>query len=113
MNNRPNVTAGLLAAIAVLLAAHLVIQPTAVGQGAQVAVPDVIRAREFHVVSKDGKVIVRLTATKDDEGTVVTLNAKGQKLVELGVTKNHEGKIRSWNAEGRRLPPIWAEERGL
>ncbi len=60
MNNRPTVTTGLLAAIAVLLAAHLVIQPTAVGQDAQVPVPDVIRAKSFEVVGDDGEVFIRL-----------------------------------------------------
>ena len=86
MSNRPKVTTGLLAAIAVLLAAHLVIQPTAVGQGAPVPVPDVIRAREFHVVSKDGKVIVRLAACKNGRGTVVISTPEGQSLVELTAT---------------------------
>ncbi len=60
MSNRPKVTTGLLAAIAVLLAAHLVIQPTAVGQDAQVPVPDVIRAKSFEVVGDDGEVFIRL-----------------------------------------------------
>ena len=54
------------------------------------AVPDVVKAKAFHVVGKDGAVLVKLEDTfglGGGLGTVTTLNGKGQDLVSLGATK--------------------------
>ncbi len=93
-------------------------------------VPDVVRAKAFHVVGKDGAVLVKLGAstdgygmvatldpkgqklviltstTTDGEGTVITLNGKGQKLVELGVRKSGQGVVATYD-------PASIEARGV
>ena len=120
MSNRPKVTTGLLAAIAVLLAAHLVIQPTAVGQGAQVPVPDVIRAKSFEVVGDDGEVFIRLhRAGPNSEiilydnqemriflmagqrGSIMTRDEKGHTLLRTGTTVAGGGTLTLYGTEGK------------
>ena len=57
------------------------------GQG---KLPDVVKAKAFHVVTDDGTVLVKLEDSFASglglAGTVVTLDREGQQLVRLGVS---------------------------
>ncbi|MCH7991721.1 MAG: hypothetical protein IIC35_04835 [Gemmatimonadetes bacterium] len=63
--------------------------------GATAGIPDVVKARAFHVIAKDGTALVKLEDSAGENsgrlGTVTTLNGKGQELVKLSMTTNGEG----------------------
>lgn len=94
------------------------------------SIPEVVKARAFHVVGENGEVLVkldaigddqtgvvgtvttfvdtgqeviRLTATADNEGMVVTFDGKGQELVRLSVTEGTFGSVTTFDATGQRL----------
>ena len=72
----------LIAGLALLLGALLV---AATGKD---AVPDVVKARVFHVVGRAGTPLVKIENSYGmglGPGTVTTLNGKGQELVKLAV----------------------------
>lgn len=76
------------------------------GFSSQDAVPDVVKARAFHVVGKDGKLLVKLEDVgtgADVAGTVTTLNSKGQELVELTATLDGNGMVITRNGKGNEL----------
>ena len=127
MSNRPKVTTGLLAAIAVLLAAHLFIQPTAVGQGDQVPVPDVIRAKSFEVVGDDGEVFIRLYRAAANShivlldnqearinlmagkhGMIVTHNNHGHPLLRTGMNEAGGGTLTIYGTERKQAVTLSA-----
>ena len=68
------------------------------GASQQAAIPDVVKARAFHVIGKDGTALVKLEDTIGDgigfAGTIRTYDGKGQELVELGVASGgrNQGK---------------------
>ena len=83
-----------------------------VGQAVLEDIPDVIRARAFHVVGKDGEVMVKIEDTVGPEelsgvtGTIQTFNAKGQCMVTLGATSDGEGAVTTWNGKDQVLAKL-------
>ena len=79
-------------------------------------IPDVVRARAFHVVGNLGKVLVKLEDTGGFgvglAGTVTTLNGRGQKLIRLAMTANGEGMVTTLNSKGHRLVQLAATTHG-
>lgn len=78
-------------------------------------VPDVVKARAFHVVGKDGAVLVKLEdafGTGIGFGSVTTLNSEGRYLVKLGMMANGEGDIETVNAKGETIVWIGASASG-
>ncbi len=78
------------------------------GFAGQDKVPDVVKAKAFHVVGKDGTVLVKLEDSLGTGaglfGTVMTMNSKGQTLVELAVSQTaDEGEVRTLNGKGQEL----------
>ena len=73
-------------------------------------VPDVIRAKSFEVVNEEGTTLVKLGATKDDDGMVETFSAKGTRLVGLTVTKDDNGMVTTSSAKGTTLVKLGASE---
>ena len=68
------------------------------------ALPDVVKAKAFHVVGKDGAVLVALGVMKSGEGVVTTKNGKGKHLVTFGVTEDGgEGAVALYNSKGQEL----------
>ena len=71
--------------------------------------PDVVKAKAFHVVGKDGAVLVKLVEDTfglgRGKGTVKTLNGKGQTLVELGSTLGGDGVVMTMNGKGHEAVP--------
>ena len=119
--------AGLVSLLAVVMVAGLF----AFTQPEQI--PDVVQARAFHVVGKDGTVLVKLEdtlgfgagiagtlrtfdsegrelvslgATVEGEGMVTTMNGKGQELVSLGVLKDGSGGVAAFDPSGIQAPGI-------
>ncbi len=107
------------------------------GFAGQEKVPDVVKAKAFHVVTDDGKVLlkledtlglgiagtltamngkgqilVRLAATTGGEGAVVTMNGKGQELVSLMATTDGEGMVTTLDGKGQALVRLVATARG-
>ena len=78
---------------AVVLLALLAV--AVMGASQKEAIPDVVKARAFHVIAKDGTVLVKLEDTFGRNtgfaGTVLTLNGKGQDLVALAATTGGNG----------------------
>jgi hypothetical protein len=75
------------------------------------SVLDVVKAKEFQVVTDDGRVLVEL-ASLLGRGMVTTLNGKGQRLVTLSVTDSGEGMVVTRNAKGQGLVRLTAVEGG-
>ena len=75
------------------------------GFAGQDKVLDVVKAKAFHVVGKDGTVLVKLEDTQGSGlglvGTVTTLNGKGRELVTLGVTTDGTGIVVALDPRGR------------
>ncbi len=85
------------------------------GFSSQDAVPDVVKARAFHVVGKDGKLLVKLEDVgtgADVAGQVTTLNSKGQELVYLGSTTDGNGVVTTLNGKGQDLVQLTATRDG-
>ena len=102
------------------------------------SVPDVIQAKKFEVVNDEGKSVVvlrsiqghGLIASNDKngvltfvvvnavgkggvfEGSMQTLNSKGQKLVELGATTGGNGFVKTQNGKGQTLVELSATTDG-
>ncbi len=78
------------------------------------SVPDVVEARAFHVVGKDGAVLVKLEDTlgtgRGLAGTITTLNGEGKQLVRLAATENGDGGVTTMNGEGKVLVTLAAKE---
>lgn len=78
-----------------------------VGQATRQAIPDLVKARAFHVVGEDGKVLVALEQVHGSEGVVgggvTTLNSRGEQAVRLGVTMEGQGIIAAMDGKGRAL----------
>ncbi len=101
---------GGLASLVVVLAAGVLF-----GFASQQEIPDLIKARQFQVVSEDGLVLVKLEGTLGRvglRGTVETLNGKGQELVRLLATKDGGGAVWTLNAEGQSLVLLGADPDG-
>lgn len=99
------------------------------GASQQNSIPDLIEARAFHVVGKDGaalvkidtwkigdshigafstyganqKLVVGIGATDGGHGLVATWDGRGQQLVKLGVTTEGEGTVTTRNGLGKEL----------
>jgi hypothetical protein len=80
-------------------------------------IPDVVKARAFHVVGNDGTVLARLEyatgKTDGGSGYVTTYNAKGQALVMLAATTVGEGAVTTLNGKGQSLVTITASTNGV
>jgi len=92
-------------------------------------IPDVIKAKNFEVVTSEGKSLVQmgssyfdgtetgaihtfnedgqnlviLDATTDGRGVISTFNEDGQSLVALGVTTNGKGFVGTFNGKGQEI----------
>ena len=79
------------------------------GASQKEAIPDVVKARAFHVIAKDGTALVKLEDSFGENvgfaGTVVTLNGKGKDLVQLGVSTGGQGVVTTLNGKGQKL--VW------
>jgi hypothetical protein len=81
-------TQALLAAVAVLLVAHL-FRPASVIPAVQAAsqkTPDVLRAQGFELVDKEGKVVAQLHVGEDGGGNIRLRSGDGMVRVKLGAT---------------------------
>lgn len=90
----------LMAGLVMLVGALLI------GATGKEAVPDVVKARAFHVVGKNGTVLVKIKSSLPSgrgPGTVTTRNSRGQELVTLNATSEDEGMIRTLNGKGQEL----------
>lgn len=63
-------------------------------------VPDVIQAKKFEVVDAYGNVLVNLTQD-DGKGIIKTYNAEGKKLVNITYTTNQEGFLALEDGKGQ------------
>ena len=94
MNSR--LTQCLLAAIAALLAVHL-IRPSALVTSAQaqgpVAAQEVVRAKLIELVSPGGQVVAQLHAGEDGGGQLRLRSGNGVVRVKLGATEGGSGLI--------------------
>lgn len=79
------------------------------------SVPEVIEARAFHVVTDDGRVLVKLEGMIYDDdtggGTVTTLNSQGYPTVELGAGPlggDGSGEVSVLNDQGEEVVRLWA-----
>jgi len=79
-------------------------------------IPDVIRARAFQVVSKDGKVLVAIEDTlglnTGKVGSIVIQNQKGKSIVEIWQTSNGQGAVSTLNENGQYLVKVEATKDG-
>ena len=76
------------------------------GAGQQGTIPDVVKARSFEVIGKDGipRVIIATLALADGEvGKIVTLNSKMSVIVDLAATDSGGGLIVTGNGNGKDL----------
>ena len=67
---------------------------------------DLVRARAFHVIGKDGTPLVKLEGSFGNGqglGTVTTLNRQGGMLVNLGATPRGDGAVATYNGKGQQL----------
>ena len=107
-----------LTVFVVVLAAGLLM-----GQGAQEAVPDVIRAKAFQVVSDDGDTlvsigqspggyfgfplksgtIVGLGADDDFDGLIQIFNSRAKEIVRISATDDGDGALTTYDARGGEL----------
>lgn len=82
----------------------------------QEPVPDIMRAKAFHVVGDDGRVLIKLEDTSglgaSLAGTITTLNGNGQELVRLTATTTGEGVVTTTNGEGQELVKLTATTDG-
>ena len=89
--------------------------PTSCTKGAlSDAVPDMVKAKAFHVVGKDGAVLVKLEDAFGlglGHGTVTTLNGKGRDLVELGAAEG-DGTVKTLNGKGQDIVTLGATVEG-
>ena len=87
------------------------------GAGQQAAIPDVIKARAFHVIGKDGAVLVKLEDSLGDGiglgGTVTTANGKGQAIVRLSVTTEGIGIVTTMNGTGQEIVRLSVTTKGI
>ncbi len=76
------------------------------GAAQRQVVPDVIKAKAFHLVTDDGKTLVKIEDSKGLgfglAGTVTTYAGNGTKLVELGAT-SRGGAVTTFNGQGKDL----------
>ena len=67
------------------------------GVSNQDSIPDVVKARAFHVVGKDGTNLVKLEDSMGDgtsrAGTVTTYDSNGEQLVQIGMTTTGIGRV--------------------
>lgn len=94
MDNR--LTQSLLAVIALLLAAHLVFShgfPGPAHAQAGVAVPEVLRARQFDLVNARGAVVGQLYTGEDGGGQLRFRDASGEVRVKLGASPDGSGLV--------------------
>jgi len=81
-------------------------------------IPEVVRARAFHVVGKDGTVLVKLEDTGGNRlgigevGMITTYNEKGKELVKLFAHPFGAGKLRIRNGKGRETLVLGASPNG-
>jgi hypothetical protein len=89
-------TQGLLAAVAVLLAAHL-LRPTELVAPADAretaAVAPVLRAQEIQLVDKQGKTVAQLHVGEDGGGNLRLRSGDGMVRVKLGATDDGSGLL--------------------
>lgn len=82
----------------------------------QAAVPDVVEAKAFHVVTDDGTVLVKLEDTYGrgfgKAGTIRTINGDEQELVMLGAGPEGGGMVRTMNSEGHPVVVLTAHPEG-
>ncbi len=71
------------------------------------SIKDFVRARQFEVVDKAGRVTAVLT-TLGSAGAMVTMNAQGKSLVEIASTTDGEGMIIAKNADGQPVASMGA-----
>ncbi len=69
--------------------------------------PRVLRAKQFEVVDKGGKVVVAMTSV-NGKGVIVTRSSEGKRLVELAATVDGQGAITLRNAKGDRVVTLGA-----
>jgi hypothetical protein len=86
----------LLAAVVVLLAAHLLrpalLVPTVNAKDAEPAAP-VLRAQEIQLVDKQGKTVAQLHVGEDGGGNLRLRSGDGMVRVKLGATKDGSGLL--------------------
>ncbi len=109
------------------------------GAAQRETVPDVVKAKAFHLVTDDGKTLVKiedtkglgfgiggtvttyagngtelvkLTTTTGGAGMVTTLDGKGQKLASLRATGGGQGAVVTYSSKGQKLVELGATSRG-
>ena len=93
--------------VALLAIVLVAVAGVAMGQAGKNNVPDVIEAKAFHVVTDDGRVLVKLQDSFGLEtgimGTITTLNGSGRMLVALAANAGGEGTVTTRNSAGQIL----------
>ncbi|HEY6063252.1 MAG TPA: hypothetical protein VIV35_06560 [Chitinophagaceae bacterium] len=75
------------------------------------SVPDVIQAKKFEVVDDYGNVLVNLTQD-DGKGLIKTYNKEGKKLVNITYTTNQEGYIALEDGNGQETIRLSSSNEG-
>jgi len=66
------------------------------------AVPDVIQAKKFQVVDDNGNILINL-AQDNGKGVIKTYNTEGKKLVNITYTTNDEGYLALEDGKGQEM----------
>jgi hypothetical protein len=74
-------------------------------------VPDVLQARKFQVVDDYGNVLVNLTQD-DGKGVIKTYNKEGKKLVNITYTSNQEGYLGLEDGKGQETMRLSSSNEG-
>lgn len=72
------------------------------------SVPEVIQARKFEVLDRNGTAIVELGTNRAGNGAVTTRNEDGRRLVRLGATTGGNGFVTTLNGMGGNLVELGA-----
>ena len=86
------------------------------GIAGQDEIPDVIKAKAFHVVTDEGIVLVKLEDTHGfglgAAGSVTTFNGKtGKEVAMLGTTNSGDGRIRAFDDNVKELNQLQSPAR--
>ncbi len=86
------------------------------GAAQRETVPDVVKAKAFHLVTDDGKTLVKIEDTKGlgfgIGGTVTTYAGNGTELVKLTTTTGGAGMVTTLDGKGQKLVELGATSRG-